>query len=104
MTCFPKTNSNLQVTWLDVTQKEERYANLYASHREWVDRVQNELKRSVERPGLLQLVVRWGRMDMAERVLSDAALLEQRLPMQVHLPLSVRSSFTSIVQKLRRVH
>ena len=31
-----------------------------------------------KKPGLLQLVVKWGRRDIVEKVLTDPLLLEQR--------------------------
>ena len=34
------------VTWLDVDNAEPRYVKLYASHKQWVDKVAAELRRS----------------------------------------------------------
>jgi ADP-ribose pyrophosphatase len=37
-----------EVTWLDVDEADERYAGLYASHKEWVDKVAATLKAARE--------------------------------------------------------
>ena len=62
-----------------------RYANLYASHRHWVDLVRERMEERQTKPGLLQLVVKWGRRDIVEKVLTDPLLLEQRQADAVHL-------------------
>ena len=35
------------VTWLDVSSDEERYEHLYASHKEWVDRIWQNMRRKM---------------------------------------------------------
>ena len=66
-----------------------RYANLYASHRHWVDLVNKRMEERQKKPGLLQLVVKWGRRDIVEKVLTDPLLLEQRQADAVRLESSV---------------
>jgi ADP-ribose pyrophosphatase len=71
-----------KVTWLDVDPSEDRYKRLYANHRDWVDMIDKTMSQQQEHPQLLRLVVRWGRKDIAEKVLTDPDLIEQRqLPM-----------------------
>ena len=71
------------MTWLDIDIREQRYADLYASHRDWVDRVQRTMAQKHKHPQLLQLVVRWNRRDIAERVLTESKFREQRQPLMV---------------------
>ena len=66
-----------------------RYANLYASHRHWVDLVRERMEERQTKPGLLQLVVKWGRRDIVEKVLTDTLLLEQRQADAVRVESSV---------------
>ena len=72
------------VFWLDV-EEGDSLNEMYASHRDWVLTVRARLDRQKTHPGLLQLVVRWGRVDIAKSVLKDPELLQQRQPTQVQM-------------------
>lgn len=49
-----------------------------STSRDWVRSVKSALEREFGVPGLLQLVVRWGRSDIAQLVLNDKELVDQR--------------------------
>ena len=52
---------------------------MYANHVQWLKRVQERLE--AREGSLASLVVRWGEVDVAERVLSDQELLDYRSPL-----------------------
>ena len=49
------------VKWLDVDGDEQDYANLYASHREWVD----DIKRSMREDSMREGVSRGGSIELS---------------------------------------
>ena len=71
-----------QIFWIDV-EEVLRDNDFYASHRDWIVAVHQRIKNLDEHPGLLQLVVQWGRVDIAQSVFHDPTLLAQRQPTQV---------------------
>ena len=54
-----------------------------ATENKWLEQVHSRVAAEYTRPGLLQLVVRWGRNDIAKIVLHDPELTEQRAPVAV---------------------
>ena len=62
--------------WVDVDYLRKAHLPLYASHVEWLDRVEQRMQQRTA--SLASILVRWGRHDVAERVLRDPELLEQR--------------------------
>jgi hypothetical protein len=72
------------IFWLDINEAADA-KDIYASHCDWIRVVRQRLKQVDERPGLLQLVAQWGRVDILEGVLKDPELLAQRQPMQVQM-------------------
>ena len=63
------------VMWLNVDrQTEPRYLQFYANHQEWVETVRKQMVERQKKPGLLQLVVRWGKADVVREVLTDPDL------------------------------
>ena len=74
------------IFWLDIDEAADA-KDIYASHQDWILVVRERLEQMHERPGLLQLVAQWGRVDILEGVLKDPELLAQRQPMQVQMAL-----------------
>ena len=66
-----------------LADRESRKKLVAATDIRWFENVRGMVDREYMRPGLLQLVVRWGRNDIAEIVLRDAELQEQRVPAAV---------------------
>ena len=79
-----------EATWIDVDHLQESKTPLYASHSDWLERVSTRMAR--REVGLSSILVRWGRLDVAERVLKDQGLSEHRqiLMMQPALQEAVR--------------
>ena len=72
------------IFWLDIDEAADA-KDIYASHCDWIRVVRQRLEQMHKRPGLLQLVAQWGRVDILEFVLKNQELLAQRQPMQVQM-------------------
>jgi hypothetical protein len=56
-------------TWIDVDHLQSAGVPLYASHVDWLERVSTRMDR--RNVSLSSILVRWGRLDVAERVLPE---------------------------------
>ena len=56
-------------TWIDVDHLQSAGVPLYASHIDWLERVSTRMDR--RNTSLTSILVRWGRLDVAERVLPE---------------------------------
>ena len=66
--------------WLTIGADDERYAKLYANHRELIERVARQIERGARRVDLLETVVAWGEKQWVDAVLDAPALIEERAP------------------------
>ena len=62
----------------DAAQGATQHAGVAATDHKWLETVRQMVESEYTRPGLLQLVVRWGRSDIAKIVLKDEELQVQR--------------------------
>ena len=68
--------------WQDVDLLKLSKLPLYAQHQKWIERVIPRIES--RHASLASIIVRWGRLDIAERVLHDAELVEQRSVAMIH--------------------
>ena len=76
------TDRAFNARWITVDPTERGYRSLFSTHKQYVDRVRDNVVRQLH-AGLLQLVVRWGRPQILSNVLRSPSLVEQRQPWQV---------------------
>jgi ADP-ribose pyrophosphatase len=79
---FSHKHGDQRLAWRNASEP-----NIAAPWRDLIKERWTELQK----PGLLQLVVRWGRNDIAQIVLNDPELHEQRLPAQARDALTTKS-------------
>ena len=76
---LPLRHPGCTAEWVAITDPRLNIHSHYAK-RQWLDAVKLFAKEEYGTPGLLQLVVRWGRDDMTKLVLRDHDLQDQRQP------------------------
>ena len=70
---LPFGHKACRAIWVSIYDRKLRISN-----PQWIQTVQKFIEYEFSRPGLLQLVVRWGRNDIAQMVLNDKELADQR--------------------------
>ena len=82
---LPFSRPDSRAKWVSITDRQ-----LHVSSAKWLDTVSRFVEFEFSRPCLLQLVVRWGRNDIAQMVLSSSELKDQQ--QQTHVQRALQDA------------